>query len=237
MLNKTISFLLKLLKKEESSSRQKLEYNQVMKIAKQIHSENPEALNDLIKLLARPYQSITMKSVLTELDQNSIKTIDSKELFFDQFEKIPYLNQSLFDLKEKCNYSKPLKLKTDVILPWPWNQYRIINCLSNIGIDRPAGNWKQDDNHKIEYWLPFGIGFVHGGNHSITNGIINGTGVIKKYDTYDISKIYKFIYCDGEYYRIKKDNTIFQKVNNLEFACIFEIGRLMLKSNKTLDDE
>ena len=60
--------------------------------------------------------------------------------------------------------------------------------------------WKQDHNNKIEYWLPFGIGFVHGGNHSITNGIVNGTGKINNYTTYDISDIYKYIICDGVYY-------------------------------------
>jgi sulfite reductase beta subunit-like hemoprotein len=72
-----------------------------------------------------------------------------------------------------------------------------------------------------------GIGWVHGGNHSIATGIVQGEGEITPDSVYDISEVYQYVYTDGEYYITKEDNGVISDVPNVEFAAIFEIGRLM----------
>ncbi|ENZ0047743.1 DUF6710 family protein [Escherichia coli] len=39
--------------------------------------------------------------------------------------------------------------------------------------------WKQDkNNHYVDLWLPWRIGFMRRGNHSITAGILAGEGAL-----------------------------------------------------------
>jgi hypothetical protein len=70
---------------------------------------------------------------------------------------------------------------------------------------------------------------VGGGNHSITAGIIHAQGKIKPEETYDISRVYKYVVCDGVEYKRKHDGSTIGPVSDLEMAAIFEIGRLIHK--------
>jgi hypothetical protein len=77
--------------------------------------------------------------------------------------------------------------------------------------------------------LPLGIGWVHGGNHSLAVGIVSAKGIVKPEITYDISEVYKHVTCDGIVYKRKYDGTVIGPVTDLEMAAVFEIGRLMHK--------
>lgn len=79
----------------------------------------------------------------------------------------------------------------------------------------------------MELWLPMGIAWVRGGNHSISTGIIQGSGIIQPTGIVDISNIFNHIYTDGMNYYRKSDHQIISQVKNIEFAAIFEIGRIM----------
>ena len=85
-------------------------------------------------------------------------------------------------------------------------------------------------NHIIDVWLPMGIVWVYGGNHSITIGIIQGGEIEPTYYT-DISKLYKYIKCDGEYFIEISTCKKISKVKSPELAAIFEIGRMMEEKN------
>ena len=63
-----------------------------------------------------------------------------------------------------------------------------------------------------------GIGWVHGGNHSITAGILQAKGRIKPEIAYDISAVYKHVVCDGIAFRRSHDNSIIGPVSDLEIA-------------------
>jgi len=89
------------------------------------------------------------------------------------------------------------------------------------------GPWKAELNHQVILWEPIRVGWVHGGNHSIAVGILLGRGTIPPQCTYDISPLYRYVTCDGEVYRRKSDGAIISEVASVEFAAIFEIGRLM----------
>lgn len=72
-----------------------------------------------------------------------------------------------------------------------------------------------------------------GGNHSLTSGIIHATEMVKPEITYDISRVYRHVVCDGIEYRRVYDNSVISPVSDLEIAAIFEIGRLMHKHRVT----
>lgn len=122
-------------------------------------------------------------------------------------------------------------LGKDVVLPWPWNREKYIGTISKVGEGKQSGNWQQDINHSLELWLPVGVSWVCGGNHSIASGIIQGFGKVKPDYVCDIGRVYDYIKCDGQNYIRTEDGSILAPVRSLEFAAIFEIGRMMKDNN------
>lgn len=68
---------------------------------------------------------------------------------------------------------------------------------------------------------------MNGGNHSITAGIVYGTGSVQPEVCFDISAVYRHVRCDGLTYSRLHDRTVIAPVADIELAAIFEIGRLM----------
>lgn len=152
----------------------------------------------------------------TFFDLSAILTADGKK-FYD------FLYENKVETQFKVN------LVEDLVLPWPWNANGYVRTLSSIGTSRPWGEWEEDSNHQVVMYLPLGICFVTRGNHSITSGIVSGKGIVTTRKVYDISKIYDYVYTDGIYYRRIADNSIISEVHYIEFAVIFEIGRMLLE--------
>jgi len=213
-----------------NESTQKERFSKVMHVANEIAIQNPDALKDFIRLLGRKLQSDYMCRAIFAVNERKIPDLEPKQVWFDEFMPITLAGKSLHDLKIKSSSSHDVNLASDIVLPWPWNLDRVASCISHIGTGKSAGTWKQDSmNHKIEYWLPFGISWVHRGNHSIMSGIIQGQGVIETDSVYDLSSLFEHVKCDGaNFYRIH-DNQVIQSVVELEFAAIFEVGKLMNK--------
>jgi len=133
-----------------------------------------------------------------------------------------------------------IDLGVDPILPTVWERGRLSKCLAMIGTEN--NRWKEDEsNHYIDLFLPMGVAIVHGGNHSITTGMIKCDGIIKvgkgtHNNIYDISALYDFMKFNGTYYVRSSDNSIICKANSFEFGCIFEIGRIIKDSNISFID-
>ena len=87
----------------------------------------------------------------------------------------------------------------------------------------------------MDVWLPIGIAWVYGGNHSITVGIVQGGELEPNYYS-DISKVYKYIKCDGESFIDINSGRSLCEVKSPEFAAIFEIGRMMVDNNISFID-
>jgi len=209
-----------------TASSQRL--NNILYVAKKISEENPQALPDFVKLLGRKLQSDYMCRVAFSENEPQVPILEPKLVWFDEFTELDSAGHRLYDLKKNMNTTRALNLATDIILPWPWNLNRVASCISGIGLGRPAGAWKQDPiNHNIEYWLPFGIGWVHGGNHSLMTGIVQGQGILTTDNVYDISDAFKYVEFNGRDFLRKSDGSKIQKAPELEFAAIFEVGRLM----------
>ncbi|GAB3261439.1 hypothetical protein GCM10027296_35460 [Chitinimonas naiadis] len=116
-------------------------------------------------------------------------------------------------------------------MPTPWNRDRYELALATIGSAKGQGVWRQDLNHTISVWLPWGIAFVTGGNHSITAGILAGEGVIVANEVYDLARIFDLVACDGYEYKDVRSGQVVGLVNDYRRAAVFEIGRLMLRDS------
>lgn len=192
------------------------------------YEEHP--ILDVIRILGKNLQTKYMLRLLKSYEP--LPKIDFWDITFNLTLCIDGRKICIYDLVEKVGdkNSKTIQLKKDLVLPSAWNRDRLIDNISSIGKGRWGGVWKQhDSNHLVEVWLPTGVCWVNNGNHSITTGIAQGEGEIVTDSVYDISNLYKYIYCDGIHYRYIKDNSVLNSVKNVEFAAIFEIGRMMVE--------
>ena len=128
---------------------------------------------------------------------------------------------------EKTNIS----LKNNLVIPVAWNLSRFENAIAAIGSDCGNPFEFQRLNHMSMLFLPIGVTIVHNGNHSILSGILKREGVIHPTEMVDLAPLYKKIKFDGMYYRDIETGRIIQEVSNFELGAIFEIGRLIIKSD------
>ena len=197
------------------------------KSAESLTDENEHPLIDVVRLIGRQLQSQYLTNLLYQRDESQKPKLSPSELLFNPSTRISNDDISFEDVMRKLKTDKIVTLNRDLVLPWSWKKSRLVTCIALIGEGRPRGHWCQDiNNHYVDLWLPMGIAWVYGGNHSISTGIIQGKGTIIPRYVYVISKVYRYVYCDGFYYR-KEDGSIISPVNNAEFAAIFETGRLM----------
>jgi hypothetical protein len=195
---------------------------------------NEHPILDVVRLIGKNTQTKYLTSLLYCEDETELQGLHSDLAFFDQTSFYLDGDKRLYHVKKEVKNTKEIRLNKDLILPCPWKRERLIDAISNIGEERRWGEWKQDfKNHFVELWLPLGIAWVNGGNHSIATGIFQGNGTVKPESTYDISEYYDYIYTDGRNYFSKKDNLVIAPVEDVDFAAIFEIGRLMIAKSIT----
>lgn len=126
-----------------------------------------------------------------------------------------------------------ISLKDNLVIPVAWNMSRFENTITKIGTDCGNPFEFQRLNHMSMLFLPIGITIVHNGNHSILSGILKREGVIHPTEMVYLAPQYEKIKFDGTYYRDIESDRIIQKVSNFELGAIYEIGRLITKSDIT----
>lgn len=203
-----------------------IEFESLMNFARLIAERNPAALVEYVRLLARPLQSELMLDAATKGDRRDVPCVDTRSFFWDKqseyFDKLKRTNRRRTDIE--------VHLSRDVVLPWPWEPERLVRSLTSIGPRRDWGQWKLDEqNHHVSVWLPWGLAFVGGGNHSITAGILGGVGKINPTEVQDMSSIFRFVKCDGRNYTSMDGFTVIAEAMDPRVAAIFETGRLMRK--------
>lgn len=204
------------------------ELEQILSVARKIAGIRPDALVEYVRLLGRKFQSINMCRCLTRTVEPKVETLKPEDIWFDQFSVVTPTGQTLYDIKRKLTAPRNIDLCRDLVLPTPWHLSRVATNLATIGESRARGSWKQvPADHNVECWLPFGVVWVHEGNHSIMTGIVQGTGTIQTEEVYDVSEIFNYVQCDGIAFIRICDGAALAPVGDLEFAAIFEVGRLM----------
>lgn len=202
-------------------------FNRMLEMANGIAASKPSALPDLVRLLGRPVQSALMAEAAMKKLHGTNREFLKNQLLFDRSTVLTQDGRDTDSLIRQLPEMRDLRLGVDLIFTQPWHRERLSQCLSAIGVPPERKPWKYDRiNHFIEYWLPMGIGWVNGGNHSIAVGITRAEGHLPPSSTYDISPLFEHVHTDGWWYH-SKVNPKFCKVRNVEMAAIFEIGRLM----------
>jgi len=202
------------------------EFNSLIEFATDIAEKDPRALSDLVRMLLRPLQAEMLIDAAQKGKDLDAPSIDERGFFWDE----QYRMFGLLLRTKRRRKDIEIHLNRDVILPWPWERNRLIRALSLIGKGKEWGRWKQDEmNHLVHVWLPWGISFVGGGNHSIAAGILGGEGKIIPTEVHDMSGIFRIVCCDGMNYMKKKDGEKIAPVTDPRVAAVFEIGRLMHK--------
>lgn len=221
------------------SIRRKRIFEYRIRHAQKILDINPIGLNTLIRALGRAVQAESIQNILNFNDDNKIPTQDFENLFFDPLTPISVSGKNAMDLMLLSDRKFKISLSRDLVIPWPWNQCRASSAFATIGYGKAQGDWQADFNHKIQVLLPIGVGIVHGGNHSISAGIVNGEGFIINSMALDISPLYSEVKFDGDVYRRKYDNEVIgaTKKANMDFGAIFEIGRLMFENEVGFDGQ
>ncbi|HHY0525332.1 TPA: DUF6710 family protein [Vibrio parahaemolyticus] len=207
-------------KKVKSAARIEINnYDQLMSVARRLPVN---ALPELIRAIVRPIQSEFLLAVAEE-GSDSRPDMNPQEFFFDGL--IQYLFIDKMEENERDGADYPLSLASEMVLPWPWNLSRYIDNVTHIGTSK-GKPWKQDHtNHSVDLWLPWRIGFVYGGNHSITAGILAGEGTVIPERVYDMSYLFERIRTDGKYWFV--DGQKIEPVKSTRSAAVFEIGRLL----------
>lgn len=234
---------MRILKKVENyvlenqfKKSRKGKFDNILDFAKQVliqtetHSKYKlHPLIDVVRLIGRKLQSDYMFEVIKLKEYKSEFRVPFMEKIFFACEN--RCDDYIFEDVKEIHTTKSIDLSKDLVIPYPWKRERLVRAISFIGDGRVSGNWRQDNNHQIIVFLPMGLALVHGGNHSISSGIIQGEGIIHADRFYDISCIYDHVYCDGNNYIRKRDNSIISEVKSVEFAALFEIGRLIRDNN------
>lgn len=211
-------------------------FNQLVLAAREQANENKHSLPSLTRLVARPLQARRLTPAL----QNELHCApDNSEfdgLFFPAFDPITQDGKSLFDLTRSSGQGATfsLDLSRDVVVPAAWHRDSLIRALAHIGASKRSGPWRPDQNHAVELVLPFGLGRVHGGNHSITAAIADGEGWVPA-SARDLSPAYEHVRYDGSSFVRTHDGHVLSTPLEEEPGILFEIGRLMLEMNVEYD--
>ncbi|YAP82658.1 hypothetical protein AB0856_003980 (plasmid) [Xenorhabdus stockiae] len=206
-------------KNKSSINDAKIRFEHLLMIANKLPQT---ALPNLLRAIIRPTQSDFLLAVAEE-GTDARPNLNESWLFFKDIYQLLDIEQMRLVEKDKNDF--PLSLAIDMVLPWPWNLSRYIDNLSFIG-NNNGRPWKQDfNNHRVTVWLPWKIGFVGGGNHSIMTGILAGEGIIIPDHVYDMSYLFETIRTDGIHWYVNGQKK--ESVRSWRHAAFFEIGRLL----------
>jgi len=211
-------------------------FENVMGRARAIAKADPLGLSSMVRLIARPLQARAMVSVAYQTRHGARGAFDPSNLIGSLCAHVTPDGKTISDLIEAKAERYRLILGRDPVLAVPWNEDRLKNALAHIGYARTLGKWTEDTgNHAVSLWLPFGIAFVSGGNHSLAAGIVNAEGTVVTREVVDCSPLYEHVRYDGVgMIRIHDGVKLCEPIEE-EFGILFEIGRLMVEHGVCYD--
>lgn len=201
-------------------------FQHMLNFAQQVAAQNPLALVDVMRLFLRPLQTELLISAASRELHGACQPIEALKFFAPEF--FPALG-TLSHYPRLPVDGFIVDLARDPVLPCPWRRNRYVDAIAYIGDGKDCGSWRQDSNHYILLWLPWGIPFVAGGNHSIAAGVLAGQGSVVPTEVWDLSSWLALIETDGKFYFDKKTGKSICAVTDPVRAAIFETGRLMVE--------
>jgi len=203
---------------EAGLNRDKARFDHVLSLAASLP---PAACHTLLRALVRPLQADYLLAVAAE-GQDARPELNERQFFFQGI--FDYISFEQLSQQKIAPDDYPLSLASDMVLPWPWSMNSYSNSLS---IGAWQGKlWRYDpSNHAVELWLPWRIGFVKGGNHSLAAGILAGEGTLMPDKVYDLQALLACVSTDGLWW-YDNDGPV-EKVQDWRTAAFYELGRLI----------
>lgn len=138
------------------------------------------------------------------------------------------------ELDIKSNIDCKFNIKEKPILLNAWKGERILENLETITDKNMFDCDKYSHNIQNDYLIPMGIVVCKGANHSQFSAKLKGQNVKTKItQIYNYSKLYDFIYFNGEQYVRKNDDSVLKLNYDKELlfysGVIFELSRNFLK--------
>lgn len=232
--------LVRLLHSFGGRSRRR-RFTELMNAVDEVAEINKYAVPSIARAVARPMQArILAKAILYPQHQAQVSA-DFDKLFFPDHVPVSADGRSLAELQQRPPQATAqplyrLALSRDVLLPWAWHRRRLVSALASIGSSKTSGAWRCDLNHQVQILLPFGLALVHGGNHSIAAGIVDGEGEVFA-EPRDLSVVYDHVRYDGIAFVREHDGRRLNTPSAEEPGMLFEIGRKMLQHGVEYDAE
>lgn len=226
-------FKFKKSKFTKSENERQMFTNILSNAKKILDGEHPERIYDLINSLGKPYQFDLINRCIKgkPIDNHNASFIE--HLFFkNSFEhyKLILTDNDGAMINYSSSKDKVVLPSKNLILTFPWDETRLLDAFNNIG-EKVGNEWKQDPmNHRVVLINPLNIGYVTNGNHSTAMNIINNEAPMTITEEMDLSPVFDEIYTDGQFFRWMNGDAIIDEVNSIEFAAIFEIGRLIINN-------
>jgi hypothetical protein len=174
-------------------------------------------------------QAEPILSVAERIQHAAIEPVDlyrllSSDDFFPVFEESDCLRLNVEGYQ--------LDLTKDIVLPTPWRRAGFVSALTSIGLGKASGEWRQDPSHNVTLVLPWHIGLVTGGNHSIAAGVLGHEGILPPTEVLDLSPLLDKAVCDGDQFIDRRSNEIVARAKNGRVAALYEIARLLLAAGQ-----
>lgn len=199
-------------------------FDHMLDFAHDVASKNPAALVDVMRLFLRPLQAELLMSAPIREHYVPRRPAEATRFFSPHG---PHMFRDLQAHPKLSSESFRVSLARDSVLPCPWRRDDYVKAISRMGSGKSVGAWQAAPKHRIVLWLPWGIPFVIGGNHSIAAGVIAGEGVLTPTEVWDLSAWLESVQTDGRTYFHRSDKRYICAVVDLVRAAIFEVGRLM----------
>ena len=202
----------------------KMAFKQLIAFSEKL--ENDLARRDYLQLLGMTLQNELLLRPILGPYANDECSPDNPSYFMGD----PANN--IIDIRTEYRYRKydglwKASLSNNIVLPWPWHSNRYSQALNTIGKGKIKGPWRKNpnyDNHHTKLYLPWGLIFIGGGNHSITAGVLAREGEVGIDTVYDCSGLYELLYTDGQSFYLNNGKVMPNKCS-LWFAVIFEVAK------------
>lgn len=204
-----------------------------------VEERNIEGLRDLMKIVLRPVQALHLSDAYLKPEHKATAELwwlDSMGL--EGY--VPALGATvdryiLAQCVRAGTGGDSINLASDMVLPTVWHPTSLVRTLGRIGRGRQCGAFEQSLNHKVTSMPLLAIGWVNGGNHSISQAIIHGEGVLVPKEVIDVSKIIPHVRFDGREWRCIETDEPIGEPRYPEFGWVWELAR-RVESIKDLHD-
>lgn len=146
-------------------------------------------------------------------------------------ESLPLLSsgETMRTLPTRQSRAVSVHLNDAVVLPSPWERYRLHGALHKMGEKRAWGAWRQDPNHYGIGWKPWPIVWIRNGHHSTMAALIRGGGRFRCNETFNFLPVLAAVRTDGANWYRRDNGALLGPVRSVPMAGIFVIGQRLTK--------